>query len=109
VYAAAFIGDFDRVVGVENISSLLERGERRTGRWERFGDRFTEKIRNVVFDWIEDDFMLNGFWTAGEYWVLCYVVALLYSGLGVSVACRRCLSATMHRQCCLLALYKLLL
>jgi hypothetical protein len=72
VYAAAFIGDFDRVVGVENISSLLERGERRTGRWERFGDRFTEKIRNVVFDWIEDDFMLNGFWTVGEYWC-CFV------------------------------------
>ena len=69
-YAASFIGDFDRVVGVENISSLLERGEKRGSRWERFQNNYTEKIREIVFDWIEDDFMLNGFWTDGTFILL---------------------------------------
>jgi hypothetical protein len=70
VYAAAYIGDFDRVIGVENISALLERGEKRAGRWERFQGSYTEKMRNIVFDWVEDDFMLNGFWTDGSFILL---------------------------------------
>jgi hypothetical protein len=70
VYAAAYIGDFDRVIGVENISALLERGEKRAGRWERFQGSYTEKMRNIVFDWVEDDFTLNGFWTDGSFILL---------------------------------------
>ena len=70
VYAAALIGKFDRVIGVENIVALLERGEKRAGRFERFSSSFTEKIRNIVFDWIEDDFTLNGFWTDGTFILL---------------------------------------
>jgi hypothetical protein len=67
VYTAAYLGNFDRVTGVDNIASLLERGEKRTARWERFQSSYTEKIRNIVFDWVEDDFTKNGFWTDGTF------------------------------------------
>lgn len=70
MYTAAFIGDFDRVIGVENIGALLERGEKRTARFERFQSNYSEKIRNIVFDWVEDDFVQNGFWSDGTFILL---------------------------------------
>lgn len=55
---------------MENIAALLERGERRAGRWERFKGSYNERLREVIFDWIEDDFLLNGFWTVANFIVL---------------------------------------
>lgn len=70
MHTAAFIGQFERVFGIENIAALLERGEKRTKRFERYQSSYTEKIRNVLFDWVEDDFMTNGFWTDGDFILL---------------------------------------
>mmetsp|Transcript_4369 Transcript_4369/g.9829 ORF Transcript_4369/g.9829 Transcript_4369/m.9829 type:complete len:333 (-) Transcript_4369:77-1075(-) len=63
VYTAAFIGSFERVNGVEVIACLLERGEKRTNRWEKYQPSFPERIRETRFDWIEDDFVISGFYT----------------------------------------------
>jgi len=62
VYEAAFIGNFRKVIGVEAIAALLLRGEKRLGRWERSSERFTDRIQKVDVDFIEDDFILNGFY-----------------------------------------------
>jgi len=70
VYTAGFIGDFNRVIGCDALTCMLERGEKRAQRFERYQDSYTEKIRNIIFDWIEDDFTLNGFYTDGTFILL---------------------------------------
>jgi SAM-dependent methyltransferase len=67
VYTAAFIGTFSKVLGVELLTSLLERGERRMLRWEKMSQSFPSRIRNCKIEWIEDDFCVNTYWTDGSF------------------------------------------
>jgi hypothetical protein len=76
VYEAAFIGNFRKVIGVEAIGALLVRGEKRLGRWERSSDRFTDRIQKVIVDFIEDDFILNGFYADDATFIFLHWTAL---------------------------------
>eukprot|EP01039_Chlorochromonas_danica_P009562 gene9562-10569_t len=67
VYTAAFIGNFQKVAGVELLSTLLERGQKRRPRWEKMRSNFTKKIQGITFEWIEDNFIENDFWTEGTF------------------------------------------
>lgn len=67
VYTAAFVGDFSRVIGVDNIRALLERGEKRQERWETMKSSFTQQAKIVEFDWIEDNFVLADFWQDASF------------------------------------------
>lgn len=76
MYSAAFIGQFNKVVGVENIMALLERGEKRQPRWDLMSEGFTQAMREVLFEFIQDDFVLNNFWTAEATFILLHWTAL---------------------------------
>lgn len=67
VYSAAFIGEFRKVAGIEFIKSLLDRGELRQSRWNLLSDNFNKQLKEVEFEFIEDDFLLNGFWSEGTF------------------------------------------
>lgn len=63
VYTAAFIGNFERVIGIEFITSLLERGERRLTRWNTYKKQFNNKLQEILIDFMEDDFLKNDSWS----------------------------------------------
>ena len=78
VYASIFLGNFARVTGVEQLASLLERGEKRASRWALMEDNFTQRILDVDKQWIEDDFVKNDFWTSDATFVLLHWTAFNY-------------------------------
>ena len=67
---AAFIGNFNKVVGIDNLASLVERGEKRLSRWEKYASSFTAQIKEVMLDFIEDDFLQSAFWNEGSFLLL---------------------------------------
>lgn len=76
VYSAAFIGDFVKVGGIENIQALLDRGEKRMPRWERFKQSFTNPMQKMRFIWEQDNFIENPSpWADGTF-VLLHWTAL---------------------------------
>lgn len=71
VFAAAFIGDFAKVGGIENIQALLDRGEKRMPRWERFSASFTKSMQKIRFVWEQDNFIDNPSpWADGTFILL---------------------------------------
>jgi hypothetical protein len=75
VYTAAFIGNFTKVGGMEYLSCLLERGERRIPRWELYKEKFTPKIQEINFLWLEDDFIRNPQWTTDATFIFLHWTA----------------------------------
>lgn len=67
VFAAAFIGHFTRAIGVENVTSLLERGEKRMPRWEQMKEPFPKKIKDCNVEWVEDNILTSNFWVEGSF------------------------------------------
>ena len=55
------------MIGIELVSSLLERGERRMVRWEKLSQNLPSRIRDCRIEWIEDDFCINTYWTDGTF------------------------------------------
>jgi len=71
VYAAAFIGDFVKVGGIENIQALLDRGEKRMPRWERHSEIFPKAMKKIRFVWEQDNFIENPApWADGTFILL---------------------------------------
>lgn len=94
VYMAALIGSFKKVVGIDNLNSLIERGERRLSRWEKFSDNFTAAIKNVTIDFIEDDFLLSGFWNEGTFILLHWTAFNSEQRLRISSLLAACAEGT---------------
>ena len=67
VYAAAFLGGFAKVVGTDNLNTLLERGERRASRWDIHKLGFTDQVKKTTFEWIEEDILVNSFWRDSSF------------------------------------------
>lgn len=61
VYAAALVGHVPWKVcgGIDAIEALVERGEKRMPRWERFGFGFPAEVRKTEFIWEQDNFLEN--------------------------------------------------
>lgn len=72
VYSSAFIGNFDRVVGIEYLPPLVERGERRLNRWNTYKKNFPNKMQEILIDFIEDDFLKNDFWTTDASFIFIH-------------------------------------
>eukprot|EP01038_Epipyxis_sp_PR26KG_P014375 gene14375-19280_t len=70
VYTATIIGNFSKSVGIENLKSLLSRGEKRLKRWESYKTVLPEYIRSIDIDWIEDDFIENNKWIEASFILL---------------------------------------
>ncbi len=70
VYSAALIGQFNKVVAIDAITSLIERGEKRQKRWDLMSENFTQKMREVMFEFIEDNFIMTNFWTEASFLLL---------------------------------------
>lgn len=71
VYTAALIGDFTKVGGIENIQALLDRGEKRMPRWERYSQNFPKKMQKIRFIWEQDNFLENPSpWADGTFILL---------------------------------------
>lgn len=95
VFTAAFLGKFKKVVGIDNLSTLVERGEKRMDRWNRFKESFSAHIQSVQVDWIVDDFILNEFWTDGSFLFLHWTAFSLQQRVKVSdVMSKRCIEGT---------------
>lgn len=75
MYSAAFIGQFNKVVGVDGIAALLERGEKRQGRWDLYADNFTQAMKEVIFEFIEDNFIVSRFWAVEATFILLHWTA----------------------------------
>ena len=63
VYAAAFIGSFAKIGGMEIVSSLLERGVKRNQRYIRDEGGFPRAKRNLNWVWLNKDFFVDTSWT----------------------------------------------
>ncbi len=71
VYAAAFIGSFERVVGIEYITALLERGEKKTERWNKIKAQFPPEFENKTrVNWKNDNLYDVDYWLDGTFYVL---------------------------------------
>ena len=71
VYAAAFIGDFIKVGGIDAIGALVERGEKRQRRWEANFDKLPKRMREMELMWETDNFLENtDFWGEGTFFLL---------------------------------------
>lgn len=57
VYCAAFQGRFDKVGGIDAIEALLDRGEKRMPRWNRFSKGFPKEIKRTKFMWEHADYL----------------------------------------------------
>lgn len=44
-------------------------------RWERLQSNFSKRIKDINFDWIEDDFVINGFWNSDATFILLHWTA----------------------------------
>lgn len=70
VFTSAFIGNFQKVRGIEYLYCLLERGEKRLHRWNHYKTNFPQKIQNIEFEFKEDDFALNDSWSDSNFILL---------------------------------------
>ena len=94
VYTSAFIGIFKKVVGIEFLDSLLQRGEKRTHRWEKFKAEFTPTIQQVQIQWISSDFVDNPNWTEATFIVLHWTAFSLESRKLITKYLNRCAEGT---------------
>lgn len=91
VYSAAFIGNFVRVVGVDHIESLLERGSKRFVRWDRIKEKLPTKMANIDFEWNHDDFIEAQYWVEATFIFLhwtCFTLAQRYQITETMTRCR---------------------
>ena len=94
MYAAAFIGNFTKAVGIDNVASLLERGEKRMRRWEQMKEPFPASIRDCTIDWIEDNFIAADFWTEGNFFLLHRTVFSKEQRTTISKLLSQCVEGT---------------
>ena len=70
VYAGAFIGNFVRVGGVEIISSLLERGSKRQGRWVANQAKYPRWMQDIDIDFTNGNFLESDIWIDATFILL---------------------------------------
>jgi SAM-dependent methyltransferase len=56
VFTAALVGDFTKVLGVEHVDALMERGSKRMVKWDMVQSRLPEAKRRIEFAWAGEDF-----------------------------------------------------
>ena len=56
VFTAALVGEFTKVLGVEQVDALMERGSKRMVKWDMANARLPEKQRSIEFAWAGEDF-----------------------------------------------------
>ena len=76
VYAAAFTGDFYKCGGIDGIQALVDRGEKRMPRWNRFKEGFPREINRVKFLWENDNYLENPDVWRDATWILLHWTAL---------------------------------
>jgi hypothetical protein len=69
------LGRFSKVVGIEGIISLLERGEKRMNRWNQLKESFPLHSKNTRVEWIADNFLLNDFWVKDANFIFLHWTA----------------------------------
>jgi SAM-dependent methyltransferase len=71
VYAAAFIGNFQKCCGMEYITSLLERGEKKTNTWNQIKTNFPPEYKVVTaVRWRNDNLFDTTDWSDGSFYLL---------------------------------------
>ena len=76
VYAAAFTGDFYKCGGIDGIQALVDRGEKRMPRWNRFKEGFPREIKRMKFLWENDNYLENPDVWRDATWILLHWTAL---------------------------------
>lgn len=94
LYAAAFIGQFNKITGLELIGSLLERGEKRKMRFDLIKSQLPPKVKNVQFEFIEDDFVDNDYWTDATFIFLHWTALSPSQCREISGAMCKCVEGT---------------
>ena len=85
---------FKKAVGVENLACLLQRGEKRLKRWEGYKDNFTNKIKKIDIDWVEDDFLRQEYWTEATFLLLHWTTFSTEARLKVAKTISGCVEGT---------------
>jgi SAM-dependent methyltransferase len=71
VYAAAFIGNFKKCCGIEYITALLERGEKKTNTWNQIKTNFPPEYKvTTTVRWRNDNLFETSDWADGTFYVL---------------------------------------
>eukprot|EP01031_Cornospumella_fuschlensis_P034291 gene34292-41504_t len=94
MYAAAFIGQFNKITGIELIGSLLERGEKRKLRFDLIKSQLPPKVQNMQFEFIEDDFVENDYWTDATFIFLHWTALSPSQCREISTAMCKCVEGT---------------
>ena len=63
VFAAAVLGAFTTVSGIENLEGLIERAEKRIVLWKKYAEGSLAAAKVVQFRFLKDDFILEDRWT----------------------------------------------
>lgn len=95
VFAACMVGSFRKVVGIDNIKSLVDRGEKRMTRWQMFSENFTKTIKDTVFDWIQDDFLEADFWSDATLLLLHWTAFSHEQRLAMAERIKMCSEGTL--------------
>jgi len=95
VFAASFLGNFKKCVGVENIKSLLERGEKRMLRWTKLSENLTDKYKKVDIEWINDDFIESSYWIEATFILLHWTSFTKEQRLMVAETVKACSEGTI--------------
>ena len=66
----------------------------RIGRWNKYNENFTIKIQKVEIDFIEDDYILNGFYQDGSFIFLHWTALSNKQQLIVSKLLEKCKEGT---------------
>lgn len=75
VFAAAVLGNFSTVSGVEGIECLIERAEKRITLWKKYAEGSTAGEKNLQFRFLKDDFIDNDRWTKESSFIFLHWTA----------------------------------
>jgi SAM-dependent methyltransferase len=94
VFCAAYLGNFSKVVGIEFLQSLHERGLKRIPRYEGFKENYPLSIRKTRVEFIQDDFLLCDYWSESTFLLLHWTALNKEQQMNVSNKLRYCREGT---------------
>jgi len=90
VYAAGFLGLFDKCAGIEYLQDLLDRGEKRQVKWDKNKSIMPQRMQDIDFEWTQDNFLDSEYWLDGTFYLLHWASFSLEQRLRMSDIMAKC-------------------
>jgi hypothetical protein len=90
VYAAGFLGLFNKCGGIEYLQELLDRGEKRQVKWEKYKNLMPQRMQDIDIEWTQDNFLESEYWLDGSFYLLHWASFNLEQRLKMSDLMAKC-------------------